>query len=66
VRTKIAAALLCALTLVACNHNSSLEGSSGARAGCRVANAEKKNAENVMAGLKNHKSSRSPSPRRSC
>ncbi|HEX3325734.1 MAG TPA: hypothetical protein VHV50_01940 [Actinomycetota bacterium] len=65
-RSKTAAVLLCVLTLAACNHNSSLESSRGARAGCRVAKSEKRNAENVMAGLKNHGPSRSPSPRRRC
>jgi ABC-type glycerol-3-phosphate transport system substrate-binding protein len=64
-RTKTAVTV-CALMLAACGHNSSPAGSQGLRAGCRVANAEKKNAENVMAGLKNHGSSRSPSPRRAC
>jgi hypothetical protein len=65
-RTKTAV-VVCALMLAACGHSSSPQGSRGLRAGCRaVANAEKKNAENVMAGLKNHGSSRSPSPRHGC
>ncbi|MDP9234624.1 MAG: hypothetical protein M3P01_08745 [Actinomycetota bacterium] len=64
-RTKTAV-VVCALILAACGHNSPAAGSQGLRAGCRVANAEKKNAENVMAGLKNHGSSPSPYPRRGC